>query len=442
MRKTFRTFSATILCWTALCAPGALRSQAPAQGSINLPVRPDAGASYPSMRPIAFIEVTLAAGSDNSNSSALTDEIIDAEKDGWNCTSVSSYSVTEQGSTKRVPISAILPVGKGRSCNDRPIPAPVLILLNAHVDSTTNYVVSLVGLPNGKTVVSQPQTFPSATTYNVSIIPQGVPGESLTNGKTRDVGQLSVTYGMPFVGRSPVFVNTKDLFSTDSKDSNSAFAVTGGVEHGLFRTWYTPVQLSEIIQGNQVATSLSAVSNLSVSGLVPWYWTHKALNNGWIDAGITPEFSLAAQYTHRFAQQVTAKTPLLSEDDASVNPSLTIEPFYLFPDACKTYRGWIKSKVPDSSSSTSRQFCLGLQIDIGTWYLPLDKTKSGSQQVEGYGDVSILIPLSNFNFNGFQIVQKDNLLNSQLRLKYSDSVNQTNNYARSRQWTFGIEIMK
>jgi hypothetical protein len=74
--------------------------------------------------------------------------------------------------------------------------------------------------------------------------------------------------------------------------------------------------------------------------------------------------------------------------------------------------------------------------------LPLDKTKSGSQQVEGYGDVSILIPLSNLNFEKFKLVEKDSLLNSQLRVKYSDSVNPANNYARSRQWTFGIEVMK
>jgi hypothetical protein len=402
------------------------------------------------MRPAVSVEVIFSGGSDSTNAAALVDEIIDAEQHGWSCTSVSSYSVTAQGSKNRVPISAILPVGHG-SCDDplhpepgqnSPIPAPVLILLNAHVDSTTKYVVSLVGLPSGRTVASTAQAFSSATTYSVSIVPQGVPGESLTNGKTRDVGQLSVSFGLPFVGRSPVFVNTKDLFSTDSKDSNSAFAVTGGVERGLFRTWYSPVQLSEIIQGNQTAASLSAVSNLSVSGLVPWYWTRKALNNGWIDAGLTPEFSVAAKYTHRFAQQVTAKTPLLSENDASVNPVLTIEPFYLFPDYCKTYRGWIKSKAPDSTSSTSRQFCLGLQIDIGTWYLPLDKTKSGSQQVEGYGDVSILIPLSNLNFEKFKLVEKDSLLNSQLRVKYSDSVNPANNYARSRQWTFGIEVMK
>ena len=38
-------------------------------------------------------------------------------------------------------------------------------------------------------------------------------------------------------------------------------------------------------------------------------------------------------------------------------------------------------------------------------------------------DVSILIPLSNLNFRDFQLVQSDGLLNSQIHIKWSDSVN-------------------
>ncbi len=440
MKRNPLVYSAIVLCWAAVCTPGLLRGQIPSPATIGLPVTTNAGASYPSMRPAATIEVFLnAQGKIDANSLALISEITSAEDHGWDCASVSSYVVTDQDANKKIPISAILPVGK-ESCKDRPVPAAVNILLNAHVNSTDKYVVSLAGLPKGSAAVqSSQQTFKTATVSSVSIMPQGVPGESLTNGKTRDVGQLTVSYSAPFVGNSPVFVNTKDLFSTDERDSKSAFAATGGAEFGLFPRWYTPFQLSETIQGNQVATALSAVSNLSVGGLVPWYWTRKAFNNDWIDAGRAPEFSLAAQYTHRFAQVVTAKTKLLSVDDASINPALTIEPFYLFPAACTWYRNKIKAKA---TPGTSRQFCLGSQIDIGTWYLPLDKTKTGNQQVEGYGDASILVPLSNLDFANLPLVQKDNLLNSQLHIEYSDSVNAANNYARSRQWTFGIEVIK
>ena len=98
------------------------------------------------------------------------------------------------------------------------------------------------------------------------------------------------------------------------------------------------------------------------------------------------------------------------------------------PNAYTWYRN--KIKATPSGSSTSRQFCLGLQMDLGTWYLPLDRTKAGSQQVEGYGDTSIMIPLSNLEFKGFPVVQKNGLLNSQLQIEYS--VNAANNYARTR----------
>ena len=425
-------------CWIAMLAlsPSLLHADTPA--TIKLPVNLYSGASYPEMKPTALIEVHLNGDADLPNALALRNEINSAEQHGWNCSSKSSYAVTVSGSNaKPLPIAAILSVGRGK-CTD-PVPAPVLIQLNAHVDAKTEYIVTLVGFPGGKTIASNPQAFPAATTNSFSLVPQGVPAESLTNGKTRDVGQLTVSYMAPFVANSPIFVSSNNLFSTDEKDSKSAFALTGGVSRGLFNSVYIPAQLSETIQGNQVATSLSAVSSLSITGLVPWYWTHNALNNSWIDAGLSPEFSFAALYTRRFKQQVTAETPLLSENDASLNPALVVEPFYLFPNFCARYRKWINAKP---ANNVSRQFCLGYQVDLGAWYLPLDKTARGSQQFEGYGDVSILVPLSNLNFNKFNFVQQDNLLSSQLHIEYSDSVNAANNYARSRQWTFGIEVMK
>jgi hypothetical protein len=179
------------------------------------------------------------------------------------------------------------------------------------------------------------------------------------------------------------------------------------------------------------------VTNLSVSGLVPWYWSRKVLNNGGIDAALAPEFALGGVYTYRLEQLVTAKTPKLADNDASINPSLTIQPIYLLPGLCARYQKWIGVQ---SAGSTLRMFCVAVQPDLGLYYLPLDKTKAGNEKVEGYGD--ILIPLSDLNFSAFQIVKADGLLNSQIHIKWSDSVNAANNYARTRQWTFGIEVMK
>ncbi|HVT97392.1 MAG TPA: hypothetical protein VHE33_07770, partial [Acidobacteriaceae bacterium] len=451
MSPAHRTWMAVALSWTLLSLPASSSAQptANAASSESLPLRVSfySGAAYPSMKPAASIEVFLnGTTGDLATREKFVAVIRSAEDHGWNCASPSSYAVTVSGSTKRIPVSAVMPVGH-ENCNDRPTPAPVLLLLREKVDTNTKYVVSLEGLPDaaltglspGANLVSAAQAFPASTSYSVSVLPQAAPGEALTNGTTRDVGQLSVSFGVPYVGHSPVFINTNDLFSTDAKDTMSSFAVTAGSQWGLLSAWYTPVQVSETLQGNQTASSLSAVSNLSLSGLVPWYWTRQGLNNSWIDAPLAPEFALAAQYTHRFAQEVTAATPRLSGDDFSVNPALAIEPFYVLPGLCSRYRKWIGAKAGDS---TSRQFCVGSRIDLGLWYLPRDKTQAGSQRVEGYGDASIVIPLSNLNFEKFQLIQKDNLLNSELTIKYSDSVNAANNYARSRQWTFGISVIK
>jgi hypothetical protein len=455
MTRAFGTLTAVLLLGVS-GTPGSARAQSAVNGgkapkpvmtssaatsgavAINLPVRLYSGAMYPSMRPAVSIEVFL---NDRTAPNSVAAEVQKNEASGWNCGSVDSYAVTIQGSTKKIAISAVVPAG-GQSCNEPALlstPAPVYLLLGAHVDTSTQYVVTLVGLPDKASIASSAVKFPSTTASSLSATPAAAPNEALDNGKKRDVGQLSISYNVPFVGSSPVFINTKDLFSTDEKDTKSAFAVTLGASHGLLRSWYTPLQFSETVQGNQVTTSLSAVSNLSVSGLVPWYWTQKALNNSWIDAGLAPEFALSGQYTRRINQQAAAKTKLLAVNDASINPSLTIEPFYVLPGACARYRKWIGAAA---STTNSVQYCLGIQVDLGTWYLPVDKTKAGSRQDEGYGDVSLLIPLSNLNFKDFGLVSKDGLLNSEIQIEYSDSVNAANNYARSRQWTFGIEVMK
>jgi hypothetical protein len=448
--KTHRGIAALLVSFATVChAQSGAKAAAPAAAGadLTLTISTMSGAVYPSMRPAVQIRVFL-------NGDAVADEVSAEEQKGWDCTSPASYAVTVQGSTKRLPVEAVLPIGKG-SCKDT-TPDPVLLQLSVAVDPNKAYEVTLNGLPDGKIVRSTATKFPAGTTSSFSATPQGVPDEAMNNGTKRDVGQMNVAYSVPFIGRSPVLFNTTDVFSTDSEDAKSAWAATVGASHGLFRAWYTPVQITETVQGNQSASNVSAVTSLSISGLVPWYWSRTVLNNDLIDAGLAPEFSLAGAYTRRIEQLVTAKTPRLAENDASVNPSLTVGAFYLLPKACARYQAWIKkgsSANPtvaggqsqgavQDSGSTSRQFCVALQPDLGLYYLPLDKTKAGSEEAEGYGDISILIPLTDLNFNSFQLVKADGLVNSQIHIKWSDSVNAANNYARTRQWTFGIEVMK
>ena len=113
-------------------APAAAPAEKPAD--ITLPISMMSGAVYPSMRPAEQIRVFL-------NADAVADEVSAQEGKGWDCTSPGSYLVTPQGSTKRVKIEAVLPIGKG-SCNDT-TPDPVLLQISVAVDTKTAYEVSL-----------------------------------------------------------------------------------------------------------------------------------------------------------------------------------------------------------------------------------------------------------------------------------------------------------
>ena len=140
---------------------------------------------------------------------------------------------------------------------------------------------------------------------------------------------------------------------------------------------------------------------------------------------------------------------MLSVNDYSLNPALSWSTIS-FPFTCRLLF-WEKKpqKKPsslDAAAAVSPQAstCLGTELDLGLWYLPLDLTSAGSQRVEGYGDISILIPLADFSIASKELtyVTAKDPTKFQVRIKYADSVNAANNYARSKQWTFGIEALK
>jgi len=181
--------------------------------SITLLVTPHSGTAYPKMRPDAYIVVHLS-GADAIVGSAIQKAV----KEGWKCLDKASYAVTAQVADatskltpgKGVPIDGVVQLGKG-ACTDA-APEPVELMLNASVNTTTEYVVSLVGLPDGMRAASAAVKFPVATLPSFSVLPSGVPGEAMTDGTTHDVGQLAVTYSMPSVDNSPVFLSSTDLF--------------------------------------------------------------------------------------------------------------------------------------------------------------------------------------------------------------------------------------
>jgi len=409
----------------ALVAPPVTPGQV--QGEVRLQVDALPYSEYPSMTPVLAVRVHLSGSSNEA-----ADLVATAVQAGWNCSSTSSYNI--RVGTEKVPIKSLSLEGSG-DCNDVVKP-DILLVLGRHLNASDKVIVSLANLPNGAKLESAPVNFKQAQTLGLTATPQAVPSEALTNGKKRDVGQLAVSITAPdlapTVKQFAVYAKSSDVFSTDAKDAKSAFSATLGMARGFLPAWYAPIHLEETVKGNQTADNLSAVTSVGFTTLCPWLWTRNVLNNSWIAIPRPPELTVNSDYTRRINQLGTAKTPRLAENDFDLNPSVTLAPVYVLPKVCS----WIHSK------SNSRQYCLGIETDIGMWYLPLDKTPKESRRAEGYGDVSLLIPLSDIPFSPLANLISSNAANFQFRIKYSDSVNSANNYARTRQWTFGVEVIK
>lgn len=406
--------------------------------------------AYPSMTPILAVRVQL---SQTTQMKELIDQAIADKKQPWNCADTSSYVVTDTPADTTAPSHAVPIQSLRREPNyDCAVgiqePAIILVLNSHSIAAGDKLTVSLAKLPAPLTAspsaaVAVPKP---SNSFALTITPQAAPNEALTTGSKRDVGQLSIAYTEPDIAPhfalGAVYLTSNDLFSTDERDSKSAFAGTVGIKRGLARNWYLPLSLQETIQGNQVASNLGSVTSLNFASILPWSWNKTFLYNGAIQAPNPPEVTIAAAYTARIHQNVTEATPLLASNDFTLNPSATFSPIYLLPSACR----WLQGKLgkEDAAAVKSKQYCLGLQTDVGMWYLPLDLTKSQSQRAEGYGDVSILIPLSDIPFvsKSLSSLITGNTSNNQLRIKYSDSINAANNYARTRQWTYGFEVIK
>jgi hypothetical protein len=289
---------------------------------------------------------------------------------------------------------------------------------------------------------------------------QTVNNEKLTD-KTifkKTVYQFPISSMLPFAGtaRGGAFVETKDLFSTNERDSKSAFMAGAGYQVGLRSGWTVPLKLEQQVTGNQVATNLSAVSSVLVSTTAPWT---DRLTPGprepvpsstappatgaasqpkaptrvfWPAWDMAPMFSVAFPYTHRINQVVAPGSKPLQVNDFALNPAVALTNERLLEIWGK--KGKDLTKVAP--------FATAWEANWGLWYLPLETTTKGSQRAEGSGDVSILIPISNFGvFPGLTIDQKTQNNQMQFRIKWSDTVDPTNNYVRSRNWTFGLELI-
>jgi hypothetical protein len=439
---------------------------------------------YPALNPVTAITVTV--GKPNTTIYDIIFGRVGNPK--WSCALPQFYKVTVVDSSlkelRQLPINSVHLIGFNpvthvplTNCdgNGHPTRLDLILGTQPHVGDLIKVSVLDVDL---KTVLvtSDGKLAVSATNIpTFTATPQSAPGEALNNGKTRTVGQLSIAFADPvLVPKSPLnlYAKSTDLLSTDGKDTKSAVALTIGAQRGLLPHWYSPIDLEQTLQGNQTAKNLSTVTSLGFNTLPPWNWASKVLNNGFILAPLPPEPSIANLYTHRFEQLVTAKTPLLAVNDYTLNGSFSWDTIS-FPFTCKLLfwqnpslppKGATSDELASGATGVSKQTdakvatvttpaalptpastnCLGLELDLGGWYLPLDLTTKGTQKAEGYGDISILIPLSDFSIAAQQLnyITKGNSTKFQVRIKYTDAVNQSNNYARTRGWTFGIEALK
>jgi len=401
---------------------------------------------YPSLEPIVTIDMLLAG---------IFDVVKQAIKNSpWNCTSAKFYSVeiVDKGkSIGNVPIIDAIAQGNDPTTgkrftqcdaygNNEAVPSTVSLAIAPRVPANAKLRVTLFGDAEHKVILAQSDgslTLTSAENITFTATPQSAPGEALNNGQKRDVGQLSVSFAHADLMANRLlnlYAKSSDIFSTDSKDSKSAFSALLGIRRGLFRSWYTPWQLEQSVQGNQTASNLSTVTNLGLTTLLPWKWSRPVFNNQVIAAPLPPDITISNQYTHRINQLVSQKTPLLAVNDYSLNPSLNWSSITL-PASCKVL-GWL--------NRANTPYCIGTELNLGMWYLPLNLTKRGTQRAEGYGDISILAPLAGFNFASaiFPYVISSDATKVQIRVKYSDSVNSANNYARTRVWTYGLEVLK
>jgi hypothetical protein len=398
----------------------------------------------------------------------------------WDCRAISSYAVKDVTTNKQVKIQKVYLSGDTADTTQQCKPAPpgtmftsypaVLLVLHDHqVAKNDELTVSLANLPARVAVSSSAQVSPSDkaiaslwTSTALTITPQAAPSETLTTGAKRDTGQLAIAFTDPEIAPdfhvAALSASTTDLFSTDERDAKSAFAATLGLTRGLPGGLYLPGSIKQTVQGNQVATSLSLATAASVGSLAPAPWTNWALYNKVLQSPSPIEWTVSAAYTHRIRQVVSKGGSLLTDDDFSLNPSATLTPIYVLPKVCSAYQKWLTPKKSPSagggdaaatggasqSSSSSKQYCLGLQTDIGLWYLPMDKTKGGLQKAEGYGDISFLVPLTDIPFAASTITNliTGSTTSAQLHIKYADDVNAANNYVRTKQWTFAFEVIK
>jgi hypothetical protein len=441
-------------------------------------VRDQSGPELQSLAPSYWLEVTLW-GNAVINGQNFSDILSDNVKRGWNCGDVTNYLVAYDNSAPSRGNPRVAAAKAGKTIKIRRVAfrwksnpgeppwqgcrtlirqpgsaAPFDLTVLLYVDENQplwrsisgNVKVAVLGLQVNGTSVKVESSKPTPVQWKVSILTasaQTVNNETLID-KTifkKSIYQFPISSSLPLAAnnRGGFFVETKDLFSTNERDSKSAFMGGVGYQVGLLNRWTMPLKIEQQMTGNQVATNLSAVTAAQVSTTLPWTSTltpgatHPDSSANDLPAfDQSPSVTVSFPYTRRINQVVASGSTPLPANDFAINPAIALGNERLLEF------GAYKAKQSNKAPPFSTQW----EADWGLYFLPLESTATGSKRAEGTGDVSVLIPISDFQvFPGLTLDEKTQVNQMQLRIKWQDTVNPTNNYVRTRGWTFGLEVI-
>lgn len=283
------------------------------------------------------------------------------------------------------------------------------------------------GGPRPDTPASNEVTLPAIRRTRVSLEPSYVPSQELTNGKKRAVAHLDANISIDNIplwrrfGRS--YVRLENVLSTDAKDKSSKVEARWmALERALPGRWYLPLQVETKLVGNQAGDRLSHVSSAGVSGLIPWRWTRKAFYGELLQLPVSPIWKVAAQNEFRIRR------------DENKYPDRNA--FRLFGEM-----SWAPIRLlPSSGADTLTVEALGR-----AWYYPSDRNTLQRKiaRVEGYFEISLLVPLTKLQFEGAALViDEKSKAKQRVRLKYSNGANEANSFLHSSQLSIGMEVIK
>lgn len=375
---------------------------------------------YPTLVPIIVLRVALqqAVGSDPAHWKAI----------GWTPTATTSYVVLNSTTGHQIPIRSvefpkIVTTGK-------PNYTIAYLTLENNPHDNDQMTVSIIGSAGTIAQTVKAVAAKGFQPYSLNFNPQGVPSETLSNGKKRDVGQLAVSFTYPEIIPSwryaRTYLESTDLFSTDGKDAKSAFEVTTGIERSLLGSWYVPAHIESKFQGNQTAQNFSYLFGGGMQTIIPWGHMRPGLYNSALQIPLSPVIGVNLQYEHRIIQDAQSIKKFPNTNSLQLNPTLSWKPIRLLP-------GLLGQDTAD------------IETNLQGWYLPFDQTKSvgGRSRFEAAGDVSLLIPLSKLDFlPGTRFLTTVDPAHARVRIKYAAGANPANGFLHSRQTSFGIEVIK